>query len=118
MEEITINLEKIALMPDDSVTDAETIRQIALHAIQTNDNELVCKIKKGFEVAGLYPHIIKSYNEKIKNVEKYQHASTDDMIKFLDMVKELKTFTIRNQDYEGACALRILEKAILDSLHK
>lgn len=144
MEEITINLEKIATMPDNSITDAETIRQLAVHSIQTNDNELLCKIKKEFQVAGLYPHIQKLINMdhtkytaddllmrvcmlqdfiKLRKVDKepytkYKNASTEDVIKYLDMVKEIKNFAVRNQDYEGAGALRDMEKNFMETLHK
>ncbi len=67
--EITINPEEIISLPDNSITEAETIRQIALYGIQTGDSSLYAKVKKGYEVAGLYPHVIQSYNikpEKIK----------------------------------------------------
>lgn len=151
MEDITIDLEKIAKMPDNSITDAETIRQLAVHSIQTNDTELLCKIKKEFEYLGLYPHVMKPINmdytkytpddlvmrasllkdviklrelrmNEKKNSDgsymKYQHASTPDVIKYLDMVKELKNFAVRNQDYEGAGALRNMEKLFMETLHE
>lgn len=57
--EITIDPLAISKLPDNSITDPETIRQIALYAIKEKDNSLNHKIKKGFEVAGLYPHIMK-----------------------------------------------------------
>jgi hypothetical protein len=55
---------------------AETIRQIALYTNKTGDKSLTDKIRSGFEVAGLYPHIIKTYDiqpdgmtpEQIKSV--------------------------------------------------
>lgn len=60
--EITIDPDKIRVLPDNSVTDVETIRQIALWAIKENDNSLNCKIKKEFYFAGLYPHVMKVHN--------------------------------------------------------
>lgn len=57
-----IDSVEIARMPDQSVTDPETIRQIALHGIETGDSSLNSKVKKGFEVFGLYPHLIKSHD--------------------------------------------------------
>lgn len=55
---ITINPEEILKMEDDSITDIETIRQIAL----LGDSTLFCKVKPGHTYAGLYPHVMKSFN--------------------------------------------------------
>jgi len=55
--EITINIEDIKNAPDNSITDPETIRQIALWGIKNNSNELYCKINKEFEFFGLYPEV-------------------------------------------------------------
>lgn len=60
---ITIDVAKIAELPDNSITDAETIRQIALYCIKNPTSTISTKIKSGYEVAGLYPHVIKTtYN--------------------------------------------------------
>jgi len=59
--DITIDINELKNVPDDSITDAETIRQIALYSIKTGDKTLNSKIKSGYEVCGLYPHIVKSY---------------------------------------------------------
>ena len=67
--EITINPEEIRSLPDNSISDAETIRQISLYGIKTGDSSLYNKVREGYEVSGLYPHVIQSYNikpEKIK----------------------------------------------------
>lgn len=61
-EKITIDIEAIRKMPNGSVTDAETIRQIGLHCVQNRDIELADKIDGRFTVAGLYPYVQKSYN--------------------------------------------------------
>jgi hypothetical protein len=56
--DITIDINELKNVPDNSITDAETIRQIALYSIKTGDNTLNSKIKSEYEVCGLYPHII------------------------------------------------------------
>lgn len=58
--DITINPEEILALPDGSITDGETIRQIALYGIKHNDSSLDCKIKREFQLNGLYPHIMMS----------------------------------------------------------
>ena len=60
--EIIINLDEIRKLPNDSITDYETIRQIALYTIKYNDNSLNCKVKKEFEFCGLYPYVMKTFN--------------------------------------------------------
>lgn len=57
--DITIDPKEILLLPDNSITDGETIHQIALYSIKTLDSSLNKKIKSGFEFAGLYPHVMK-----------------------------------------------------------
>ena len=54
---ITIDLDKIRKMPDNSIMDVETIRQIAL----SKDKSLFSKVKTGYEVYGLYPEAMKVY---------------------------------------------------------
>lgn len=58
---ITIDIEKISNVEDNSITDAETIRQIALYSMKTGDKNITKKIKKEFAVYGLYPEVIKPY---------------------------------------------------------
>jgi len=60
--EITIDIEEIRKLPNGTVTDAETIRQIALYCMRNNDRDLSCKIDSRFAYAGLYPEVINSYN--------------------------------------------------------
>jgi hypothetical protein len=57
-----INTDEIKSLPDKSITDPETIRQIAIHGIETGDSSLYDKIKSGFEFAGLYPFNIVKIN--------------------------------------------------------
>ena len=56
---ITINIEEIRKLPDDSITHPETIRQIALYGMQANEccDDLYKKIRTSCEVFGLYPHV-------------------------------------------------------------
>lgn len=58
---ITIDIGKINVLPDNSITDAETIRQIALYSIKTGDTKITRKVKKEFAVYGLYPEIMRTF---------------------------------------------------------
>lgn len=66
--EIIVNIEELLSLPDNSVDDCETIRQIALLSLDntksTNEikNKLIDKIKMGYEYCGLYPHVLNSYD--------------------------------------------------------
>lgn len=66
--DINIDPDYIRFCPDNSITDAETIRQISLYSMKSNDISLIPKIKKGFEIAGLYPEIMINFTlpEKLK----------------------------------------------------
>lgn len=61
INDILIKPEDILLLSDNSITDPETIRQIALYGIKYNDNSLNVKIKKEFEYCGLYPYNMEIY---------------------------------------------------------
>jgi hypothetical protein len=57
--------EEILELADNSVTNANLIREIALMGLSLPKEEaeqMYKKIKKEFESAGLYPHIIKKTN--------------------------------------------------------
>jgi hypothetical protein len=54
---ITIDLDEIRKMPDNSIMDVEIIRQIAL----SRDKTLFPKVKTGYEVFGLYPEVMNSF---------------------------------------------------------
>ena len=56
--DITINIEDIRKLPNGSITNIETIRQIAL----TNDISLFDKIDDRFMFAGTYPVLMKIHN--------------------------------------------------------
>jgi hypothetical protein len=60
-----INIDELRMVPDGSICDCETIRQISLYSLDTkNDDtiihELINKIDERFMYAGLYPHMIKT----------------------------------------------------------
>lgn len=54
-------LEAITNQDSNSITDAETIRKIALLSID-GDSSLICKIKNEYSFCGLYPHIQQNYD--------------------------------------------------------
>ena len=57
MNEITIDIDKIRKLPNGSITDAETIRQIAIYVIENpNDKDIVDRVNPHFTVYGLYPY--------------------------------------------------------------
>jgi hypothetical protein len=56
--DITINPEEIIKLEDNSITDPETIRQIAMYSIIHHDNSLIPKINKMFHFCGLYPFVM------------------------------------------------------------
>lgn len=61
--EITIDIPSLIKVEDNSITDPETIRQIALVSMSVTFDKitqrtLLRKIKKGYESFGLYPHVI------------------------------------------------------------
>lgn len=69
--EITLNIEETLKLDDNSITDAETIRQIGLittnFKLKISDDEryqLARKVKKEFQVFGLYPHVMKKFDIK------------------------------------------------------
>tara|TARA_R110000851_G_scaffold179363_1_gene326422 strand:- start:2908 stop:3141 length:234 start_codon:yes stop_codon:yes gene_type:complete len=62
-EVLTIDIGKIRNVPNGSIDDGETIRQIAYHGIYYSQGEnLYDKIDRRFEYCGLYPHIMKAHN--------------------------------------------------------
>jgi hypothetical protein len=97
--EITINIEEIRKMPDGSVKDAETIRQIALYCIKNpNDKDISYKIHKPLSFLCLYPEIIMPYNinpetstvDHFDKIEKILNFSDEDKFYFLQIIKRRK----------------------------
>jgi hypothetical protein len=97
--DITIDIEGIRKMPDGSVRDAETIRQIALYCIKNpNDKEISHKIYEPLSFVGLYPHIMTAYDIKPENakvdhfdkIEKILNFSDEDKFYFLQIIKRRK----------------------------
>lgn len=69
MNEITINVQDLLELPDNSITDAETIRQIGLlsyrkHNTRRDLYSLYHKVRKGFEYMCLYPEIMTNFDIK------------------------------------------------------
>lgn len=65
--EITINVDELLIVDDNSITDYETIRQIGLLSCTKNDvseqdkQTLHKKVKREFQYCGLYPTVMKSF---------------------------------------------------------
>lgn len=68
--DITIDIDAILLLDDNSITDYETIRQIGLATTKwgllstEKSRQLSKKIKKEFTFAALYPHVHQPLNIK------------------------------------------------------
>jgi len=68
--EITINVEELLKVDDNSITDYETIRQIGLLSCTKNDvskedrKMLYDKVRREFQYCGLYPTVMKSFDIK------------------------------------------------------
>ena len=66
--EITINIDELLKVEDNSITDCETIRQIGLlsctrNNVSEDDRKILYKkIKRQFEYCGLYPNVMKSFD--------------------------------------------------------
>jgi hypothetical protein len=55
---ITIDIEEIRKLPNESVTDPETIRQISMYCIENRDVALANKIDGRLSYMGLYPYVV------------------------------------------------------------
>jgi hypothetical protein len=70
INKITIDIEELLNVDDNSISDYETIRQIGLLSCTVNDvsdvvkKQLYKKVKSEFQVYGLYPRIMTSFNIK------------------------------------------------------
>ena len=69
--EITLIIEETLKLDDNSITDSETIRQIGLittnFGLKISDDErkeLARKVKREYQFAGLYPHVMKKFDIK------------------------------------------------------
>lgn len=54
---VTIDFEALSKENDLSISDFETIRQIAIYSMQTKDKQYIKKINPQFEFCGLYPFV-------------------------------------------------------------
>jgi hypothetical protein len=70
--EITIDLDKVRNAEDFSITDPETIRQIAL--LHQKGENLFCKVNPRFAVHGLYPNVV----ERFENIKPETLNETED----------------------------------------
>ena len=94
--EITVNIEELLTLPDNSIDDGESIRQIGLITCSNNNltkeirNKLVDKIKRGYEVYGLYPHVINSCDpsDYSGGLCKYQKEFDDGQQLISDMLRD------------------------------
>lgn len=69
--EISLNIEETKKLDDNSISDSETIRQIGLittnFGLKISDDErkqLARKVKRKYQFAGLYPHVMKKFDIK------------------------------------------------------
>jgi hypothetical protein len=68
MNEITINIQDLLELPDNSIVDYETLRQIGLLSCQKNNisrydlYSLYRKVCNGFEYMCLYPEIMTTFD--------------------------------------------------------
>ncbi len=66
--EITINIEELLRVDDNSITDYDTIRQIGLlsctrNNVSNSDKQILYKkVKREFSYLGLYPTVMKSFD--------------------------------------------------------
>lgn len=83
--EITIDIDQLLTVPDNSIDDYETIRQIGLLSCTRNDvpdetrRILNRKINSMFAYAGLYPTVMQPFDTKPKHT---------DMVKLFDKLKD------------------------------
>ena len=89
--DITIDVKATLALPDNSITDAETCRQIGLATTKRDflsredSNLLGRKIARGYEYAALYPHIIPAFDSIVaKNIT----AEGQKMLKELMKIRE------------------------------
>jgi len=105
-EEVTIDIEAIRQMPNESVSDPETIRQIGLYCIQNRDVSLANKIDSRFEYMALYPHV-GSYNitpdTPLLHTKEYilsELGITDDVLAIYQYGSRVYGTADRNSDYD------------------
>lgn len=61
---MNMSIDEIKQQPNNSITDADSIRKIAIYSIDEDDSSLFCKIKTGYDFLGLYPNDVKLLNIK------------------------------------------------------
>jgi len=78
---IYIDVDEIMKLPDSSIKDPETIRQISMYSIENNDKEIIKKIDKRFEVCGLYPYIM-------QKLDILPEDMSDEQISYMQKISE------------------------------
>lgn len=119
-EEITIDIEAIKLMPNESITDPETVRQIGLYCIQNRDVTLANKINGEYGYhAALYPHLIKGYDitpdTPIKHTKEFilnELGITDDVLAIFPYGSRVYGTAGKNSDYDY---IIVMKAAILSN---
>lgn len=82
--DITIDIEAIRKLPNESVTDPEIIRQISLYCIENRDITLANKIDGNFVIPGFYS------NEKISyDLDSETPMTKEYILKELDITDEV-----------------------------
>ena len=114
--DITIDIEEIRALPNESVTDPEIIRQISLWCIQNRDVTLANKIDGRFTYAALYPHVLQPLD--ITSIGK----GKEHILKELDITGEvLAIFPYGSQVYGTAGVdsdhdfIIVMKSALLDN---
>ena len=112
--EITINIEEILKVDDNSIVDPETIRQIGLattnFSLKLSKDEifqLSKKIKKEYQVFCLYPHQMQKCNiQNMKNKFEYKYeitVTTKNRLSYDDLNVIKHDFRARLQGYHTEC---------------
>lgn len=76
--EITINIDELLKVEDNSIVDYDTIRQIGLLSCTVNDitddvkHILYKKVKRELQYIGLYPTIMKKIDIKTDKIKKHE----------------------------------------------
>ncbi len=95
--EITIDVQATLALPDNSITDAETCRQIGLATTKQgllskeDSSALGRKIARGYEFAALYPHVMPAFDPIVsKNVTEEGQKALEELLKMREDFKNGK----------------------------
>lgn len=117
--EITIDIEAIRQMPNESITDVETIRQIGLYCVQNRDVSLANKIDGRYEFAALYPNVELTHNitpdTPLKHTKEFildELGVTDEVLAIFPYGSRVYGTAGRNSDFDY---IIVMKAAILPS---